>query len=114
MVNISNPMAAASAYSNAAKQAVSGSGETDTTSSSSGGSAAGGGVSFGKMLEGAVKSSMDTIKAGEQASAAAITGKANLLDVTQAISAAKLTLETTVAVRDNVVDAYNKIMQMPI
>ena len=114
MVNISNPMAAASAYSNTAKQ-VTGSGETDTTSTSSGGGAgAGGGVSFGSMLEKAAQSSIDTIKAGEQASAAAVTGKANLLDVTQAISAAKLTLETTVAVRDNVVDAYNKIMQMPI
>ena len=111
MVNISNPMQAASAYSNTAKQ-VTDSGDTDT--SSTGGAAAGGGMSFGKMLEGAVASSMDTIKAGEQASASAITGKANLLDVTQAISAAKLTLETTVAVRDNVVEAYNKIMQMPI
>lgn len=111
MVNISNPMAAANAYSNIAKQVTGGgqSGETDST-----GGAGSGGVSFGKMLEGAVKSSMDTIKAGEQASASAITGKANLLDVTQAISAAKVTLETTVAVRDNVVEAYNKIMQMPI
>lgn len=113
MVNISNPMQAASAYSNTAKQAT-GSGETDTTSSSGGGAAAGGGMSFGKMLEGAVKSSIDTVKSAEAASAAAITGKANLLDVTQAVSAAKLTLETTVAVRDNVVEAYNKIMQMPI
>ena len=111
MVNISNPMAAASAYSNAAKQ-VTGASESGDTDSS--GSASGGGMSFGKMLEGAVKSSMNSIKAGEAASAAAITGKADLLEVTQAISAAKLTLETTVAVRDNVVDAYNKIMQMPI
>ncbi|PZP56238.1 MAG: flagellar hook-basal body complex protein FliE [Micavibrio aeruginosavorus] len=106
-------MQAASAYSNTAKQ-VTGSGESGETDSSSGGAAAGGGMSFGKMLEGAVKSSIDTVKAGEAASAAAVTGKANLLDVTQAVSAAKLTLETTVAVRDNVVDAYNKIMQMPI
>lgn len=114
MVNISNPMQAASAYSNAAK-AVTGSGETDTTTAgSAGGTGSGGGVSFGKMLEGAVKSSLDTVKAGEAASAAAVTGKANLLEVTQAITAAKLTLETTVAVRDSVVEAYNKIMQMPI
>lgn len=113
MVNISNPMAAASAYSNTAKQAT-GSGETNTTSSSGGSAAAGGGASFGSMLEKAAQSSIETIKAGEQASASAITGQANLLDVTQAITAAKLTLETTVAVRDNVVDAYNKIMQMPI
>ncbi len=116
MVDISNAMSAASAYANTAKKA-SGSGETDTTSTGSasgGGAGAGGGVSFGSLLESAAKSSMDTIKAGEAASAGAITGKANLLDVTQAVSAAKITLETVVAVRDNVVDAYNKVMQMPI
>ena len=110
--SISNPMSAASAYANTAKKAVSDSGEGDTDSS--GGAAAGGGVSFGSLLENAAKSSMNTIKAGEAASASAITGKANLLEVTQAISAAKITLETVVAVRDNVVDAYNKVMQMPI
>jgi len=115
MVNINNPMAAASAYSNTAKQ-VTGGGESASSlaGSVSGGSGSGGGVSFGAILENAVKSSIDTVKSGEQASAAAVTGKANLLEVTQAIDAAKITLETVVAVRDNVVDAYNKVMQMPI
>jgi flagellar hook-basal body complex protein FliE len=109
MVDISNPLAAASAYANTAKKAV---------GSETGGSATlgapSGGTSFGAMLENAAKSSIDTIKAGEAASAGAVTGKVNLLDVTQAVSSAKITLETVVAVRDNVVDAYNKIMQMPI
>ena len=115
MVDISNPIAAASAYANTARKAT-GSGETGETDAAGGaaGSASGGGVSFGSMLKDAAQSSIDSIKAGEAASAGAITGKANLLDVTQAVSSAKMTLETVVAVRDNVVDAYNKIMQMPI
>ncbi len=108
MVDIANPLAAAGAYANTAKKA------TGASDSGDAGSATGGGPSFGSVLENAVKSSIDTIKAGETASANAITGKANLLDVTQAVSAAKLTLETVVAVRDNVVEAYNKVMQMPI
>lgn len=110
MVDISNPLAAASAYANQAKKAT-GAGESGDAASIG---ASSGGSSFGAMLENAAKSSIDTIKAGEAASAGAITGKTNLLDVTQAVSSAKLTLETVVAVRDNVVDAYNKIMQMPI
>ena len=112
MVDIANPLAAAGAYANTAKKVTGGSESGDT--GSVGGSASGGGASFGSILENAVKSSIDTVKAGETASANAITGKANLLDVTQAVSAAKLTLETVVAVRDNVVEAYNKVMQMPI
>lgn len=104
MVDVANPLKAAGAYANTAKSAVSGGME----------SAGNAGPSFGSMLESAAKSSIDTIKAGEVASAGAVTGKVNLLDVTQAVSSAKITLETVVAVRDNVVDAYNKIMQMPI
>lgn len=110
MVDISNPLAAAGAYANTAKKAT-GAGESGDMAAIGGSS---GSTSFGSMLENAAKSSIDTIKAGEAASAGAITGKVNLLDVTQAVSSAKLTLETVVAVRDNVVDAYNKIMQMPI
>ena len=114
MVNINNPMAAANAYSNVAKQ-VTGSGDSaPSVTGNAAGGGSGGGVSFGSILENAVKSSIDTVHAGEKASASAITGKANLLEVTQAIDAAKITLETVVAVRDNVVDAYNKVMQMPI
>lgn len=105
MVDVANPMKAAGAYANTAKTAVSGGGEAASNNA---------GVSFGSMLESAAKSSIDTIKAGEAAGAGAITGKVNQVELINAVSSAKLTLETVVAVRDNVVDAYNKIMQMPI
>ncbi len=73
-----------------------------------------GGMSFGDLLGNNLKSAIDTIKNSEKVSADAITGKANLIDVTQAVSSAKLTLDTVVAVRDNVIEAYQRVMQMPI
>ncbi len=102
---VSNPLAAANAYATTAKTAL-----------GSGGSDAGavGGSTFGDMLETAVRSSIETVKAGEKASAQAIAGKANLVEVTQAVSQARLALDTVVAVRDQMIDAYNRIIQMPI
>jgi flagellar hook-basal body complex protein FliE len=65
---------------------------------------------IGKMAE-------DTIHTGKKAEALsekAVVGKADLMDVVQAVSNAQLTLETVVAVRDRVVNAYQEIMRMPI
>lgn len=104
---ISNPAAAASAYANMAKSAIaSDSGSTE--------SPAAGKVSFGNILENTARNAIDTMKAGERASASGIAGTMDPLAVTQAVTAAKLTLETVVAVRDAAVEAYNKIQGMPI
>ncbi len=104
--NSMNPMAAASLYANNAKSAV--------PSAPVENPAATGAVSFGDMMRDAVETSIESVRAGEKMSAAAVTGKANLTDVVQAVTDAKLTLETVTAVRDNMIDAYNRIMQMPI
>jgi len=105
---ISNPAAAASAYANMAKTAISAEG------SSTAGAEQAPKVSFGNMLEDVARSSIDTMKQGEKASAAGIAGTLDPLAVTQAVTAAKLTLDTVVAVRDAAVEAYNKIQGMPI
>ena len=55
--------------------------------------------------------------AGRQAdaqSAAAISGGGNITEVVTAVSKAELALQTTVAIRDRVVQAYQDIMRMPI
>lgn len=101
---IANPLAAANAYQSTAKSAL-GSGSTPAES---------GGISFGDMLETAARNAVDTIRGGEKASAQAIAGKASLVEVTQAVSQARLALDTVVAVRDQMVEAYNRIIQMPI
>ncbi|HNQ92151.1 MAG TPA: flagellar hook-basal body complex protein FliE [Alphaproteobacteria bacterium] len=104
---IANPAAAASAYANMAKTAVA----SDGMSSES---AAVPKASFGNMLEDVARSSIQTMKTGEKASAAGIAGTMDPLAITQAVTAAKLTLDTVVAVRDAAVEAYNKIQGMPI
>jgi flagellar hook-basal body complex protein FliE len=45
---------------------------------------------------------------------AQVQGKANLVDVVTAISSAQTSLQTVLAVRDQVIAAYQQIMQMPI
>ena len=72
------------------------------------------GGSFSDFLSGAVKDSISTIRQGEHAATAQVQGKANLVDVVNQVNAAELTLDTVVAVRDKVVQAYQSIMNMPI
>jgi flagellar hook-basal body complex protein FliE len=73
-----------------------------------------GGGSFSDFLSGAVKDSINTIRQGEQAAQAQVTGNANIVDVVNSVNSAELTLDTVVAVRDKVVAAYQSIMNMPI
>lgn len=72
------------------------------------------GASFKDFMTGSVQDAAKTLKAGEIASAKAVTGKAELADVVQAVSAAEITLQTIVAIRDRLIGAYQDIMRMPI
>ena len=69
---------------------------------------------FGEFLSDALKDSVATMQKGEQAATAQVAGKANIVDVVNAVNAAEITLDTVVAVRDKVVAAYQSIMNMPI
>lgn len=73
-----------------------------------------GGVNFGSLIRSAAQDSINTMHASEKASADAVTGKADLTDVVDAVTNAELTLKTVVAVRDKMLDAYKEIMSMPI
>lgn len=70
--------------------------------------------SFGDVLKNAAISSINTLRAGEAASARAVSGDANLPEVVQAITASEITLQTVVAIRDRLVGAYQEIMRMPV
>jgi flagellar hook-basal body complex protein FliE len=85
-------------------------GDSDETGKS--GEAGAGG--FMGMVRNAATKSIDTLKAGEIASAKAVTGETTLPDLIQAVSAAEMTLQTTVAVRDRMISAYQDIMRMPV
>ena len=69
---------------------------------------------FGDFLSNALKDSVSTIKQGEKMASQHIAGKANIVDVVNAVNAAEITLDTVVAVRDKVVAAYQEISRMAI
>lgn len=70
--------------------------------------------SFGDILKNAAIKTIGTLRAGEAASAKAVTGEASLPEVVQAITASEVTLQTVMAVRDRLVGAYQEIMRMPV
>ncbi len=72
------------------------------------------GPNFGDMIKKAASDSIETMRAGEKASAEAVMGSANLTDVVEAVTSAELTLQTVVAVRDRMLNAYQEIMRLPI
>ena len=72
------------------------------------------GLDFGNMVTSAIADTTGAVANAEQMSAAAAAGEAELLDVVTAVSAAEISLETVVAVRGEVVRAYQEILRMPI
>ena len=72
------------------------------------------GNSFADFMARNITDSIDTMKTGESMAAKAVTEEADLTDVVQAVTAAELTLQTVVSVRDRLVSAYQEIMRMPM
>ncbi len=69
---------------------------------------------FGSALTQALQGVVDAGHQADQSSAQAIAGTGNLTDVVTAVNRAELALQTTTAVRDRVVQAYQDIMKMAI
>lgn len=72
------------------------------------------GQDFGDVLRDTAMKTMETMRAGEAATARAVTGDASLPEVVQAVTASEITLQTVVAMRDRMVTAYQEIMRMPV
>lgn len=103
------PFAAAKAY--AAAQKGMGVGDSLGTSGAQGLPQGGG---FADILKSAMTDAVHASKNAEHQMAAQVAGKTELVDVVTAISAAEASLETVMAVRDQVISAYQEIMRMPI
>jgi len=102
------PAAASAAYQALAKIG------TDSAAASASGPGAATGANFSDFLSGAIKDAMGTMHQGEAMAAQQVAGHADIVNVVNAVNQAELTLDTVVAVRDKVVQAYQSIMQMPI
>lgn len=72
------------------------------------------GTAFANLVKGAMTDAVQASRAAETQMAAQVQGKAELIDVVTAVSAAEASLETVMAVRDQVIAAYQEIMRMPI
>lgn len=70
--------------------------------------------SFMNMVKDSLDSAVETGRQAEQVSMARIAGEASTMDVVTAVANAQHTLETVVAVRDKVLQAYQEILRMPI
>lgn len=69
---------------------------------------------FGALLERAVTGTVDAAKASDSAAMDAISGSGDVTAVVTAVARAELALQTTVAIRDRVIQAYQDVMRMPI
>jgi len=94
------PAGAASAYAR-----VQGGGQGDGGPSTPG---------FGDALTRALGSVVDAGHKADAQSMQAIAGSGNLTEVVTAVSRAELALQSAVAIRDRVVQAYQDVMRMPI
>jgi len=99
---MTSPIAAVAAYRASAGQA------------SPDPAAAGGAGSFADALSRATQDTVETMHAADAAAEAGIMGNASATEVVMAVARAELALQTTVAIRDRVVQAYQDVMRMPI
>jgi flagellar hook-basal body complex protein FliE len=109
---MTSPIGAANAYASLARLTDPGGGLAGPLNKTVG--AVNGNDSFGAMVKDALTS---VVKAGQGADAqtqAAVTGKANVVDVVTAVAESETAIETLVSVRDKVIQAYEEIMRMPI
>ncbi len=97
-----DPVSAARAYQQAAQAAQ------------SGGASASDGVDFGGLVQEAIRQAGASANAAETQALAVAGGQADIVDVVTAIAAAETQLQTVIAVRDQVISAYQEILRMPI
>ena len=101
------PLAAAKAYATAQKAMAIDPGEMAGASAAPSGG-------FGDILKSAMSDAMKASKNAETQMANQVQGKAQLIDVVTAVSSAEQSLSTVMAIRDQVIGAYQEIMRMPI
>lgn len=69
---------------------------------------------FESLLRAEVQGARDALQKSEAAAVEALSGKASLQQVVEAVTEAELSLQKMTAVRDRVISAYQEIMRMPI
>jgi len=73
-----------------------------------------GDLGFDSVMKQVTTDAIGTLKAGEAASISAMQGKESTRKVVEALMSAEQALQTAVAVRDKVVQAYQEVVRMSI
>ncbi len=73
-----------------------------------------GGSDFGKMVQGVLDQTVKSTQNAENMMVQQQAGKAELIDAVTAVSSAETSLQSVIAIRDQVISAYQEIMRMPI
>lgn len=71
-------------------------------------------IGFDSVMKQVTTDAIGTLKAGESASISAMQGKESTRKVVEALMSAEQALQTAVAVRDKVVQAYQEVVRMSI
>ena len=79
-----------------------------------GGAGQDGAPSFGSVLNNALGAVAEAGRKSDAQAQALAAGKANVVDVVTAVAETEVAIESLVAVRDRVIQAYEEIMKMPI
>ena len=72
------------------------------------------GPDFGHMVNQAMNDAVSNSRTAESQITAQMQGKTNLIDVVDAISSAQTSLSTMIAVRNQMIQSYQQIMNMQI
>jgi flagellar hook-basal body complex protein FliE len=68
----------------------------------------------GATFQAATADFFQTMRAGEETVKAGLAGRADAQAVVEALAQTELAVQTAVAVRDKVVEAYQEILRMPV
>jgi flagellar hook-basal body complex protein FliE len=99
-----SPLAAANAYAAVQSGAKPSAGAPDLDK----------GPDFGQLVTNAMNDVVKDSRTAEKQMVAQTQGKADMVDVVTAISDAQTSLSTMMAVRDQVISAYQSVLNMPI
>jgi flagellar hook-basal body complex protein FliE len=72
------------------------------------------GDDFASLVKGAIEEAKKIGQKSEKLSIAGVTERADIGQVVTAVAEAEVALQTVVAIRDKVIDAYKDIIHMPI
>lgn len=109
-----NVSSAINAYRTAAASATETRSATSSGPQLAGMTQAGGGTGFSDLVKDSLRKAVNVQRTAEEMSLKGLAGEADMRDVVLAVNNAENTLNTVVAIRDKVLNAYQEILKMPI